>query len=190
MKIPLRTSLLLMFVILALLAAACGTSDEESAPTAPIGGTDEPSALPINPNPDDTPVISGACAEGEPDCNDTVAIDDEPQDLPPPGDDVVPSGMLVDGGLTVGDALAVSRAGPIAVKGFLLIDDDGARLCEALAESFPPQCGGVFVAIDGFEEVLNAPLSNAQGISWTDQHVSFLGEFVDGAFIVNATVSG
>jgi len=190
MKLPIRMSLLLMFVILALLAAACGTSDEQPVPTVPIGGSAEPSALPPNPNPGDTPAVAGACAEGEPDCNDTLTTGDEPQDLPPPGDDVAPTGMLVDGGLTVGDALAVSQAGPIATKGFLFIDGDGARLCEVLAESFPPQCGGVFVPIEGFEEILDAPLSNAQGISWTDQYVSFLGEFVDGTFIVNATVSG
>jgi hypothetical protein len=190
MKLPFRMSLVLMFAVLALLAAACGTSDEQPAPTAPVGASGEPSALPPNPNPGDTPVVAGACAEGEPDCNDTVAIGDEPQDLPPPGDDVVPSGMLVDGGLSVADAVKVSRDGPIAVKGFLLIDSDGARLCELLAESLPPQCGGVFVPIEDFEELLDAPLANSQGVSWTDQHVSFLGEFVDGTFIVNATVSG
>ena len=190
MKLPLRMSLLLMFAILALVAAACGTSDEQPAPTVPVGASDEPSALPPNPNPDDTPAVAGACVEGEPDCNDTLAIGDEPQDLPPPGDDVSPSGMLVDGGLSVSDAVKVSRAGPIAVKGFLFIDDEGARLCEVLAESFPPQCGGVFVSIEGFEEVLDAPLSDSQGISWTDQHVSFLGEFVNGTFVVDATIAG
>ena len=189
MKLSVRMSLLLMFVILALLAAACGTSDEQSAPTTPIGA-DEPSALPINPNPDDTPAIAGACAEGEPDCNDTLAIGEEPQDLPPPSDDIAPSGMLVDGGITVADLLARSAVGPIAVKGFLFIDDDGARLCEVLAESFPPQCGGVFVAIEAFEEVLGTPLSNSQGISWTDQPVSFIGDMVNGTFVVDATISG
>ena len=190
MKLPLRMSLLLMLAVMALVAAACGTSDEQPAPTVPIGASDEPSALPINPNPDDTPATAGACVEGEPDCNDTLAVGEEPQDLPPPGDDVVPSGMPVDGGLSVADAVKVSRDGPIAVKGFLFIDGVGARLCEVLAESFPPQCGGVFVPVEGFEEMLNVPLSDSQGISWTDQHVSFLGEFVDGTFIVNATVSG
>jgi len=189
MKLPLRNSLLLVLVILALLAAACGTGNEESAPTLPIAA-DEPSALPPNQNPADTPAVAGACAEGEPDCNDTLAIGDEPQDLPPPGDDVAPSGMLVDGGLSVADAVKVSRAGPVAVKGFLFIDGSGARLCEALAKSFPPQCGGVFAPIEGFEEILDVPLANSQGISWTDQYVSFLGAFVDGTFLVDATVSG
>ena len=66
MKLPIRMSLLLMFVILALLAAACGTSDEQPVPTVPIGGSAEPSALPPNPNPGDTPAVAGACAEGEP----------------------------------------------------------------------------------------------------------------------------
>ena len=190
MKLPVRMSLLLMFVVLALLAAACGSSDEQSAPTAPVGA-DEPSALPINDNPDDTPATVGACVEGEPDCNDTLAIGEEPQDLPQAGsDDVAPSGMLVDGGITVADLLARSAVGPIAVKGFLFIDSDGARLCEVLAESFPPQCGGVFVPIEGFDEVLGAPLANSQGISWTDQPLSFIGDMVNGTFVVDATIMG
>ncbi len=189
MKLPLRMSLLLIIAILALVAAACGTGDAQSAPTVPIAA-DEPSALPPNPNPGDTPAAAGACVEGEPDCNDTLVVGEEPQDLPPPGDEAAPSGMLVDGGLSVADAMKVSRSGPIAVKGFLFIDGDGARLCELLAESFPPLCGGVFAPIEGFEEILDVPLAKSQGTSWTDQYVSFLGEFVGGTFIVNATVSG
>jgi hypothetical protein len=189
MKLPLRMSVLLIFSILALVVAACGTGDEQSASTVPVAA-DEPSALPLNQNPGDTPAVAGACVEGEPDCNDTLAEGEEPQDLPPTGDEVVPSGMLVDGGLSVADAVKVSRSGPIAVKGFLFIDGDGARLCELLAESFPPQCGGVFAPIEGFEEILDVPLANSQGISWTDQYVSFLGEFVGGTFFVDATVSG
>jgi hypothetical protein len=189
MKQPLRMSLLLMYAILALVVAACGAGDEQSAPQVPVAA-DESSALPSNPNPGDTPAAVGACVEGEPDCKDTLVVGEEPQDLPPPGDEVAPSGMLVDGGLTVADAVKVSRSGPIAVKGFLFIDGDGARLCELLAESFPPQCGGVFAPIEGFEEILDVPLANSQGTSWTDQYVSFVGEFVGGTFFVDATVSG
>ncbi len=75
------------------------------------------------------------------------------------------------------------------MSGFLLVDADGARLCELLAESLPPQCGGVFVPIEGYEEVLAVPLQSAQGIEWTDQAATFIGEIVDGTFVVDATSS-
>ncbi len=98
--------------------------------------------------------------------------------------------MLVDGGLTVSDAIGGGASGVIAVQGFLLIDAEGARLCEVLAESFPPQCGGPSLPVTGYEEVLASPLSNSGDISWTDQTVSLLGEIVDGTLVVDATVAG
>lgn len=185
MKLFSRWSLVALLVALSLLAAACGGADsEEGAPLAPAG-SEVPGELPVNPNPEDTPAISGACVEGEPDCQDTLVGGEEPIDLPPPGDDVAPTGMLVDGGLTVADALASGGEETMAVMGFLIIDSDGARLCELLAESLPPQCGGVSVPIADYEEALSVPLTSAQGVSWTDQPASFIGQIVDGTFVVD-----
>ena len=189
MKMPLIT----MFTVLALIAAACGSGDEQvgPAPGAPAGA-EGPSVLPPNPNPDDTPAVAGACLEDEPDCEDTVVPGGDPSDLPPPADtpdEPSPTGMLVDGGLSVGEALATKATGVIAVKGFLLVDDQGARLCELLAESAPPLCGGASILVTDYEEVVSVPLSNAQGVSWTDQSVSFLGEIVDGTLVVDPTVA-
>jgi hypothetical protein len=159
----------LLVVAIALMAAACGTNDDSSE-------------LPINPNPDDTPVaVAGACVEEEPDCNDTAVITEEPVDLP--GDS---GGMLVDGGLSVSEALVTDATGTIAVKGFLVADDRGARLCELLAESMPPQCGGASIEVSGYEGTLSAPIQNAQGVSWTDDVVSVLGEIVEGVLVVDA----
>ena len=191
MKKPFRFTLIVVFAVLALVAAACGSGDEPAAPAAPVG-SEQPSPLPTNSNPDGTPAASGACIENEPDCNDTVGIGDDPQDLPPPSDtpdEPSPTGMLVDGGLSVADALATDATGVIAVKGFLMVDDQGARLCELLAESYPPQCGGASIPVTGYEEVLSAPLSSTQGVSWTDQSVSFLGEIVGGTLVVDPTVA-
>ena len=183
----LRPGLVALFTVLALLAAACGASNEQAAPEAPVGGSEEPSVLPPNPNPADNPAVSGACLEGEPDCVDTGVVFDEPSDLPDSSDDVSPSGMVVDGGLTVSDALESDATGTIAVKGFLIVDDQGARLCELLAESFPPQCGGASLAIAQFAEMVTVPLIEAQGVTWSDQLASFLGEIVDGTFVVDPT---
>lgn len=207
MKKPLRLTLVTAFAALALVAAACGSSDDQPAlaPATQDVGTQDPASLPPNPNPepDATPAVGGTCLEGEPDCNDTPDPGREPQDLPNGGPDPAPipipeppvapgggsAGFLVGGGLTVSDALATDATGIIAVKGFLFVDDGGARLCESLAESFPPQCGGSSIPVTGYDEVLSVPLTTAQGVSWTDDVVSFLGEIVDGTLIVDPMVA-
>lgn len=194
MKRPLRLSLLALLVVLALVAAACGTDQDAGGSQAPLAGSEDTSVLPPNPNPNATPPsASGTCFEDEPDCQDTPAPGDVPSDLPPPDAGDIPftsTGMLVDGGLTVTDALAGEATGVIAVKGFLVVDQQGARLCEALAESYPPQCGGTSIAITDYEEMVSVPLANAQGVNWTDEYVSFLGEIVDGVLVVDPTATG
>jgi hypothetical protein len=192
--------LVLLVAVVAIVAAACGDSESDTAasPTAPVGA-EEPAVLPPNPNPDDTPPIAGACLEGEPDCQDNPALGDPVQDLPLPGEDDgeggadgdnPSTGMLVGGGLTVAEALETDASGVIAVQGFLLINVDGeARLCDALAESFPPQCGGASITVTNYEEVLGTPLQAEQGVSWTDETVTFLGEIVDGTFVVDPLVA-
>lgn len=175
---------------LVLVAAACGgvSAGEESA------------LLPLNDNPDDTPVVTGMCAPGEPDCVDTIVVGgNEPQDLP--NDDTGPDvdsdarsvlsgGMPADGGLSISATLTTEATGVIAVQGFLFDDGTGVRLCEALAESYPPQCGGASIPVTGYEEVTTIPLSNAQDVIWSDQPVTLFGEVVGGALIVSRTTSG
>ena len=186
-----KMSLIAVFTVLALVAAACGSGNEQAAPGA-RASSDQSSVLPPNSNPDDTPTAAGACIADEPDCEDTAVPGGDPSDLPPPADtpdEPSPTGMLVDGGLSVADALATDASGVIAVKGLLLIDDQGARLCELFAESAPPLCGGALILVTNYEEVLSVPLTSAQGVSWTDQLVSFLGEIVDGTLVVDPTVA-
>lgn len=175
---------------LVLVAAAC----------AGASAGEDPALLPLNNNPDDTLVVTGMCAPGEPDCIDTIVVGgNEPQDLP--NDDtgpdvdsdagsVVSGGMPVDGGLSVPEALTTELTSAIAVQGFLFDDGTGARLCEALAESYPPQCGGASIPVTGYEEATTIPLSNAQDVIWSDQPVTLFGEVVGGALIVSRTTSG
>jgi 5S rRNA maturation endonuclease (ribonuclease M5) len=49
--------------------------------------------------------------------------------------------------IEVAELLDDSTPMDASVIGFVDIDDGGARLCEALAESFPPKCGGPAVVI-------------------------------------------
>ena len=166
-------------VALVLALAACSSSDTGETP---LGDTAS-----------ETPgAAAGACLEGDPDCNDTGDMNTPG---PPPiddssGGDVVGSGALPDGGLTISEALATDATGTIAVQGFLVADETGARLCEVLAESYPPQCGGASIPVLEYDEMVDVPLQNAEGVTWTDESLSLFGELVDGVFVVDPTVAG
>ena len=187
MKIRLIRAIALV-AVLALALVACGDGTVEEAPLAslpPAGSGDQ-----------SPPDAAGACLEGEPDCVDTGLVNAPP--LPLEGEeptvatdgDVVSGGMTVNGGLEVGEALATDAAGIIAVQGYLLDDGSGARLCEVLAESYPPQCGGASIPVTNYEEVVDVPLNSNQNVTWTDERVTFFGEIVDGVFVVDPTVAG
>ncbi len=98
--------------------------------------------------------------------------------------------MAVGGGLSVTEALTTNAEGVIAVQGFVFIDADGARLCDALAESFPPQCGGDTLPMASLDGVDPNLLQESQGIRWTDVPVTLFGEIVDGVLVVDPMVQG
>ena len=91
--------------------------------------------------------------------------------------------------MSVSEILSADAAGAAAVKGFLLVDAGGARLCDVLAESYPPQCGAEALPITNYEEFLVVPVQEAQGVTWTDDVVSFIGLIVDGTLIVDPTIA-
>jgi hypothetical protein len=149
----------LLIAALALLATACG------------GGDDDAAALPTNDGAE--PAIDVPCLVDEPECNDTPG--GEPQDLPAPGDDE----PIV--ALSVADA--IDQVGQINVTGFVVDVDGEIRLCEALAESFPPQCGGASITVTSTEQVDPDDLQNEGSVSWTDFAVTIFGEMVDGTLV-------
>ena len=168
---------------LLLIVTACGDgsdTDTGDLPPAPSDVADDVSTEP-------------ACLPDEPDCDDTIVVPDEGQDLESPdGTSVSSSGMTVDGGLTVEEALTRSADnGIIAVKGFFYHDATGTFLCSLLAESLPPLCGGAILELDGSAaEAITAEINNAQGVQWTDQTVSLFGIVSDGVLTVDTTVTG
>ena len=164
--------LLMIGVLVALFAAACG--DDASDTSAP-----DEAQLPPNP--------AGACLEGDPDCQDLGPLPTEPPLLPGEPDGGVAPGvgtpMVVDGGLTISEALETDATGPLAVKGFLVEDSNGLRLCEALAESFPPQCGGASIELADKSPIDPDELKTEQGVTWTDYEVTVIGDIVDGVLV-------
>lgn len=84
---------------------------------------------------------------------------------PPPTGETVPLSDLVDFGL-----------GDVVVAGFLVDNGSRVRLCDALAESYPPQCGGASVVIAN-PELLDLDWSEEQGVRWTDLPVVLEGTY-------------
>lgn len=168
--------LALLLGALALVLAACGAATEAE--------------LPVNDDPDQAPPAAGACLVGEPDCNDIGVPDGGELPLPSDDGEVVTGGMVAGDGLTVSEAVDGGAEGVIAVQGFLFDDGSGPVLCEVLAESFPPQCGGASLPVSGHEEAIDVPLVSEQGVTWTDQALVLFGEVVDGALVVDPTVLG
>jgi len=161
---------LLLIAALALVVAACGSGDEASSANLPVNTGDEPTAM------------DATCLAGEPNCQDIPGDNAEPQDLPGGDDVVVDGGMAVDGGLTVADAIAGTADGILAVKGFVVVSGGEIRLCDALAESFPPQCGGDSVILDSLDSIDPDGLSSEGDVTWTDAQQTVYGELSDGVF--------
>jgi hypothetical protein len=74
------------------------------------------------------------------------------------------------------------------VNGALIVTGGETRLCEALAESFPPQCGGERLIVEGLD--LSAfDLTESSGVRWSDQPVQVLGIVIDDERLVVSGVS-
>ena len=155
--------LMMLFAVLALALAACGGGDDPDSAALPINDDDEPAAA-----------LDGTCLAGEPDCNDTPG--GEPTDLPASGDgdSIAP--------LSVGQA--VGSSGPAMVTGFLVKTGDDIRLCETLAESFPPQCGGASIVLSSMDQIDPDELQNEGAVTWTDIAISVMGDLLDGTLVV------
>ena len=162
----------LAVAITALFAVACGGGEDSAElPTADDLG-------------------AATCLADDPDCQDLgpLPTDDEPlftDGEPTDGEDgdaiVQP---LVGGGVEISEALTSDIDGGFAIVGFYLDDGSGARLCEALAESFPPQCGGVSIPVDNSAGVELDELQTEGSVTWTNQPAVLVGEIVDGVFVV------
>lgn len=177
---PLR--LLGVIAALMLLSAACGDDSGTETGDLPVNTGDTGDDVSTEP----------ACLPDEPDCEDTSVVPDEGEDLGTVDDGTVSSGMTVDGGLTIEEALTRSPAdGIIAVKGLFYRDDTGVFLCGLLAESLPPQCGGAVLALEGpAEDTIDVPIESAQGVQWTNETVSLFGTVSDGVLTVDPLVTG
>ena len=107
---------------------------------------------------------------------------DTPPASPPAAAQPIPGG-----GLTIEEALETDAEPPLAVRGSLVATAEETRLCSALAESYPPQCAGPSLRVEGLDLAEVEGLLAANGVRWTDGEVSLLGAVDDGVLTVSRT---
>jgi hypothetical protein len=90
----------------------------------------------------------------------------------PTGDPVlvIADGPITDPGMSVAEALGHRATDDlVTVSGALFVDGDGTvRLCDAIAESFPPQCGGERIVVQGLDLDAVAGLQTEGDVSWAE----------------------
>jgi hypothetical protein len=127
------------------------------------------------------PPADQTCLAGSPECED-LGPADEPILPGEPTDDAPGLETPPGGGLSVADVVANDIDGGFAIQGFYVDSGDGPFLCDALLESFPPQCGGAsipFQTADG----LDLDLTTEGDVTWSADQVVVVGEVVDGVFV-------
>jgi hypothetical protein len=74
------------------------------------------------------------------------------------------------GALSVADALGHGPTDDlVSVTGALFVDADGTvRLCDAIAESFPPQCGGARLTVEGLDLDTIGGIQEENGVRWAE----------------------
>lgn len=82
------------------------------------------------------------------------------------------------GGLSVQEALDSDLDGPLLVRGYLIERDGELRLCEAILESSPPQCGEPSLRVE------------SETLTPSEERASVLGEVEDGTITVSETSIG
>ena len=87
----------------------------------------------------------------------------------------ITAGTATGPGIGIEEAIGNGGGEPLLITGALVVDPDGrVLLCEALAESFPPQCGGARLEVRGLDLTSLPDLEEGNGVRWAEQ-VQLLG---------------
>lgn len=93
--------------------------------------------------------------------------------------------MRSDAGIAIAEALAAPPSDElVTVRAFVVVAADGsARLCDALAESHPPRCGGASIALIGLPDGFLTGLRATDGVTWSEAPVQLIGRVRGDAFV-------
>ena len=106
------------------------------------------------------------------------------------GDEDLASGPNsgVGPGISIGEAFTSNLQGPLLINGHLHAQNGQVRLCELLAESFPPQCGGRSLVVQGLDLTTMNGLTTEGSVTWSDQLMQVLGTLEGDVLTVGSTV--
>ena len=85
------------------------------------------------------------------------------------------SGLGAGPAVSIDEALGSGLNEPQLVAGNLLAQGGEVRLCSALAESVPPQCGGASLHVVGLDLAEVDGLITEGEVGWTDRPIELLG---------------
>ncbi|HEY3070084.1 MAG TPA: hypothetical protein VGJ34_07175 [Gaiellaceae bacterium] len=88
------------------------------------------------------------------------------------------------GPLSVQQALDGTSGEPHLVRGALIATGETIRLCSAILESYPPQCGGPFLVVEGLDLGSLEGLTTADGVTWSDRQVELRGTVAEGTLTI------
>jgi hypothetical protein len=94
------------------------------------------------------------------------------------------SGAPGNSAITVEQALAAKPSEVVLVRGALIVSGGTARLCSAILESYPPQCGGPSLVVRGLDLDTIGELTSANDITWSDREVRLRGTVTGGTLTV------
>lgn len=119
-------------------------------------------------------LVGCATAVGSPEASARAPLPPDSEAPAAPGDAdgmlEITEGSAGGPGITIDQAIGQGGPEPLLVNGALFIGPDGsARLCSAIAESFPPQCGGTRLEVIGLDIGSLPNLQEANGLRWADQ---------------------
>jgi hypothetical protein len=80
---------------------------------------------------------------------------------------------------------ALEAVGTVRVRGTLIANAEGVRLCSAILESHPPQCGQPSLVVRGLDLVGVSNMEQAKGVGWTRREVTLVGQVDDGVLTVS-----
>lgn len=192
-------SMVAIVVALVLIAASCGSDSDSGLTTSDAPVVDDTEVVPpVDPSAE-PPAVAEACAIEEPECEDTLDVDPDAQDLPEPSDDPNPvpagdpasSGVTGNGGLTIPEALATDATGIIAVRGHLFDAGDGLQLCESLVglgERYG--CDGAHISVAKLDPTQVPDIIFFEGTTYTEEQVTLFGALIEGTLVVDPLVTG
>jgi hypothetical protein len=119
-------------------------------------------------------------------CGGSADVEPQPTPTQPPAT----AGIGMGPGISIEKAIASDLEGPLLVNGNLLAEGGEIRFCDALAESFPPQCAGPRLRVEGLKlEEVDGLVSEGE-VAWTDRPIQLLGDVEGDTLVVSTTSLG